>query len=257
MANFRQVHTKIWKDDWFLDLKPIHKLFFIYLFTNERASLAGIYELPMRVMSFESGLSPKEIDGAFQVFTEAQKAHYMGGVVWVMSLRRYHETSSSKVQTRILKDLAEVKECELKGIYCELYGIDTLSVEKNGVSIPPYTSSIVSSTSKKGDARGKKKAFEFTIPTKLDTPKFGYAWGEYVENRIDMGYPMTSRAANMQLKKLATHPVSVATLAVEKAVASNWRSVYPEKIASKNGQHGSAPASQVKRAGEYTAEGRI
>lgn len=140
MANFRQVHTRIWKDNWFLELDPTHKLFFIYLFTNECASISGIYELSKRVMSFESGLMMSEIDAAFEAFGQANKAFYQDGVVWVRNLRKYHETQSPKVQSKIQADVDAVKECELKVIYCKEYGIDR-------VSIPPYTYSVVSSKS--------------------------------------------------------------------------------------------------------------
>ena len=145
MANYRQVHTKIWKDNWFLDLQPSHKLFFIYLFTNEMASISGIYELPQRVMSFESGLTPSEIQEAFKEYERAQKAFYENGVVWVVNLRKYHETNSPKVQTRINKDVNAVKTCPLKKRYCESYGIDTVSEVADRVFIPPSMSTIKSS----------------------------------------------------------------------------------------------------------------
>lgn len=31
MANYRQIHTQIWRDNWFLDLEADEKLLFIYL----------------------------------------------------------------------------------------------------------------------------------------------------------------------------------------------------------------------------------
>ena len=61
MSEYRQIHMKIWKDAWFLDLEPDHKLLFIYLFSNERSSIAGIYELSKRIMAFETGLTSEKI----------------------------------------------------------------------------------------------------------------------------------------------------------------------------------------------------
>ena len=146
MSNYRQIHTKIWKDAWFLDLEPAQKLFFIYLFSNERASLAGIYELPLRVMSFETGIPMQEINEALDTFSDNQKAYYEDGVLWLTSFRKYHDNPSPKVQTRIIKDLKDVKDCRLKGIYCKLYGIDTVSIDENSVSIPPITITTTSTT---------------------------------------------------------------------------------------------------------------
>jgi len=52
MADYRQIHTRIWKDSWFIELEPCDKLLFIYLFSNERASVSGIYDISIKVMAF-------------------------------------------------------------------------------------------------------------------------------------------------------------------------------------------------------------
>lgn len=110
-----------------MELEPLHKLFFIYLFTNERTSVSGIYELTKKIMVFESGLTENEINEAFKVFEAAEKAYYDDGVVWVVNFRKYHETKSPKLQAAILDDVLDVKDGKLRGMYCEKYGIDTVS----------------------------------------------------------------------------------------------------------------------------------
>jgi hypothetical protein len=123
MANYRQIHVSIWKDEWFLDLEPAEKLLFIYLFSNEATSLAGIYKLPMKVIEFETGLSRQFIEDTLSKFQLVGKVLYENGIVWVTNMRRYHETKSAKVQTRILSDIALIPDCPLKIRY--LYGMDT------------------------------------------------------------------------------------------------------------------------------------
>ena len=154
MSSFRQIHSKIWKDDWFLDLEPVDKLFFIYLFSNESATMIGLYELPIRVMSFESGLTAPEIRDTFQVFANAQKAYYENGVVFIPTMRKYHSSNSPKVLTRIQKDVDNVRDGTLKRFCCKLYGIDMISNDTDTLSIPPYiytsTSSSTVSSSLKG-----------------------------------------------------------------------------------------------------------
>lgn len=117
MAEYRQIHTHIWKDGWFLELAADEKLFFIYLFSNERASVAGIYTLPLKVMAFESGLDAVRIQEVLRQFGAAGKVHYADGVVWVVNLRRYNETASPKVRLRIEKDLEAIPDCEIKKRY--------------------------------------------------------------------------------------------------------------------------------------------
>ena len=126
---FRQIHTKMWKDGWFVELAPSDKLLFVYLITNDSAAIAGIYELARRVIEFETGLSAEQIVGSFEIFSEAGRAFYDGRVVFVRHLRRYHETRSDRVQKRIRADYEAVPECEIKRLYTDVYGMDTLSDE--------------------------------------------------------------------------------------------------------------------------------
>jgi hypothetical protein len=255
MANFRQVHTKIWKDDWFLDLQAEHKLFFIYLFTNEMASISGIYELSQRVMSFESGLTQKEIQAAFQEFQKAGKAYYDDGVVWIANLRKYHETSSNLVQTRIIKDITAVKDCPLKESYCEAYGIDRVSVESNGVSIPPYTYKSTYTSKYKSKSipeKTTKKELNLVFPAPLNTESFRQTFEvEWVAARKEQKKPLTARAANLQLKELAKHPVAEAEAMVKQSIMNQWQGIFPLKDGINSNGNGrvSQPAPAV--AGEF------
>ena len=97
MADYRQIHTKIWKDTWFLQLPAEDKLLFIYLFSNESTSVAGIYELPVMAMAFETGLSIEYVTEALERFREAGKVYYENGIVWVVNLRKYNANPSPKV----------------------------------------------------------------------------------------------------------------------------------------------------------------
>lgn len=147
MANYRQIHVSIWKDEWFLDLEPQEKLLFIYLFGNEATSLSGIYKLPLKVILFETGLNKEYVVDTLYKFADAKKVFYEDGIVWVVHMRRYHETTSSKVQQRINADIALIPDCPLKIRY--LYGMDTQThlkeeedKKEDESNIPNYSSSI-------------------------------------------------------------------------------------------------------------------
>lgn len=117
MAGYRQLHTRMWSSDqWFADLTPERKLLFIYLFSNERASVIGLYELPIRVMSFETGLERDVILQALKAFTLAGKVYYdtVTGVVWVRNMFKYQGSTSPKLRERIKADLKAVPVCDLR-----------------------------------------------------------------------------------------------------------------------------------------------
>jgi hypothetical protein len=138
MANFRQIHVSTWKDPWFLELDPLEKVLFIYLFSNESTSLAGIYEISFRVICFETGLEPEFVKKALAKFAEDDKVFYEDGIIWVKNLRKYNASSSEKVQIRIRGDVAKIPECPIKQRYISYYNpnipytdpTDTLSLEE-------------------------------------------------------------------------------------------------------------------------------
>ena len=142
MADYRQIHTRIWKDSWFLSLAPTEKLLFIYLFGNERASVAGIYELPIAVIGFETGLDESIVKAGLQTFSAAGKVFYENNVVWVVNLRKYNDSGSSKVKVKIDKDFAAVPDGTVKTLYAQHYQLRYPIQQKQKAPIPyPETES--------------------------------------------------------------------------------------------------------------------
>lgn len=133
MAEYRAVHTKMWREDeWFQELDTDAKLLWIYLFSNPSAPVAGIYRLPIRTMASECGLARDRVAEILDGFQTAGKIDYQDGVLWVHKMREYQlpGTLSSKVLTRITKDLAEIPYGTVKNKYMAHYGypIDTVSI---------------------------------------------------------------------------------------------------------------------------------
>jgi hypothetical protein len=140
MSGYRQLHTHIWSDSWFAELEPDLKLLFIYLFSNERASICGLYELPIRTISFETGLDRAAVRQALEVFNAAGKVEYdfATAVVWVKNMPKYQGSSSPKVQARIQADIRAVPDCAINRQF-----LDTLSIPYGrGSDTSSYSSSI-------------------------------------------------------------------------------------------------------------------
>ena len=131
MSGYRQLHTKMWSDTWFSGQGTELKILFIYLFSNERASVCGLYELPIRTISFETGLDREVIKKGLEVFTNADKVRYDfdTGVVWVRNMLKYQGSLSPKVKTRIQADIKAVPECDLKKQF-----LDTLPIAYRYIS---------------------------------------------------------------------------------------------------------------------------
>lgn len=133
MAGYRQIHTKIWKDDWFIELEPVEKLFFVYLFSNDEAEISGIYKLPIRVMQNETGIDRVSIQAMLKKFEDQKKVVYRDGVVWVVNMQRYHQNASPKTQVKVSRTIAFIPECDIKLWYLYyqktgIYSTDTVSI---------------------------------------------------------------------------------------------------------------------------------
>jgi hypothetical protein len=144
VTDYRSVKVQMWRaDEWFQDLPTDARLFWVYLFTNPSARVAGIYKLTTRTMCFESGLPAERIEELKAQFSKAGKAHFEDDVVWVVKMRELQSPGkiSPKLQTGIDNDLAEIPPCDLKRQYMIRYGypIDTISTTQNRVEIPITT----------------------------------------------------------------------------------------------------------------------
>lgn len=53
----RAIDTAVWDDPWFAHQDPEAKLLFLYLLTNRRPTVSGVFEISLRMISFETGLA--------------------------------------------------------------------------------------------------------------------------------------------------------------------------------------------------------
>ena len=131
MADYRQIHCKAWRqDEWFCELSPLDKLLFIYLFSNESASVSGVYELlPVKVIAFETGIEADYVLEALDRFEAQGKIKRGQGWIWIVNLRKYNASSSPTVAKRIERDINDMPDGELKTAYIGYYNpIDRVSI---------------------------------------------------------------------------------------------------------------------------------
>jgi hypothetical protein len=130
MAEFRTIHSKMWRDPWFTDLDVEGKLLWVYLITNHAASLTGIYYMPSKFAAFETGLGQEKVETLLALFVLSGKIEYENCIVWIKRMRKYQAAneSSPRIKPRIIKDLAEIPDCQVKRLYLAQYPIDVLSI---------------------------------------------------------------------------------------------------------------------------------
>jgi hypothetical protein len=104
MSKQRMFNTKFWSDSWVVDkLNPLDRYLFIYLTTNEKTNIAGVYELPLRTMANELGLDKEEVTRMLRRLEP--KVHYKDGWVVLVNAIKHQNYRNSKIKEGIRREL--------------------------------------------------------------------------------------------------------------------------------------------------------
>lgn len=95
MANNRQVSTNFWKDNYVVDLDPTEKLLFLYLLTNPKTNVAGIYEINLREVSFDTGYDIEMVKRIFNRFERDGKVQYENGYILLTNWVKHQSMNPS------------------------------------------------------------------------------------------------------------------------------------------------------------------
>lgn len=97
MSKTRYIKTDFWSDSFIESLDPTEKLLFIYLFTNDRLDLCGIYEITIRKISFETGINEERVQKIISKFSEKWKIHYIDWYICVINFTKHLQMNPSVI----------------------------------------------------------------------------------------------------------------------------------------------------------------
>lgn len=96
MAKQRYINTKFWSDGFVSELNPLDRYLFLYFLTNEHTNIAGIYELPLKTISFETGI---ELDMLKKMLKRLNgKVIYIDGWVYVKNFAKHQAVNDSIIK---------------------------------------------------------------------------------------------------------------------------------------------------------------
>lgn len=125
------------KDEWFVELEPDAKLVWIYTFTNEATSPAGIYRSTLRTIANETGIALQRVREIIAEFADAGKLYYEDGIIWPVTMRKHQIgelKATDNLVKRVLADVADLGESPIVARYMEYYG--PLPETTKGVQTP-------------------------------------------------------------------------------------------------------------------------
>jgi DnaD/phage-associated family protein len=102
VAKERMVDTSFWDDSYIISLDPIEKLLFIYFLTNPLTNIAGVYEITLKRVAFDTGIDRDTVLKILDRFEEAGKIYYRDGYVIIKNfIKRQAITEKSKIKKGI------------------------------------------------------------------------------------------------------------------------------------------------------------
>ena len=154
----RIVHTKIWDDDWFIALNKQARYFFFYIITNSRINLSGCFELPDRVMAFETDFKKEDLVVLKKALSP--KVLFYENWVYVLNASRLGGYKGEKNDVAVKKEIAEapkyIMDCFIKGKCDRVLKNDDRVLEVCNTSINHKSETI----NKKQEIRNKNKKAE-------------------------------------------------------------------------------------------------
>jgi hypothetical protein len=138
MAKGRYFNTKFWSDTYIADLDPIEKLLYIYFLSNEKTETCGIYELPLKIMSIETGIELSILKKVIKRFEREKKIFHFKGFVILKNFIKNQNLQSEDLRKGILRSFEAIPvEIRIRALLFG-YSLDPLG-SVGGVSLDSAT----------------------------------------------------------------------------------------------------------------------
>jgi len=104
---YRAIDTEVWDDTWFADLTPDGKLLFLYLLTNRRTTACGAFEISVRMIVNETGITADRVNDLILSFAPRVVWYQDDNLIWVRNFfRRQYKNANEKQLAALRSSLA-------------------------------------------------------------------------------------------------------------------------------------------------------
>ena len=116
MAKYRQIHISFWQDPFIEELSPMGKYFYIYLMTNSKTTQCGCYEISMKLVKYETGLTQKQVNEYIKILCNADKIEFNTDTneFLILNWLKHNSFKSPKVKACIVNELEHIKFTSFK-----------------------------------------------------------------------------------------------------------------------------------------------
>ena len=101
MSIKRYIDTSFWEDKWIRKLDPSERYVYMYLLTNPLTNIAGIYQITIDRMAFDTGYDERTLLPMIARFAEHKKVFYFEDEWMILVNWTKHQKVSEKDNNRI------------------------------------------------------------------------------------------------------------------------------------------------------------
>lgn len=102
----RYISTKFRDDKFVVELDPIEKLLFMYFLTNPLTNVAGIYEISLRRIAFDTWIDKDMVQKIINRLTESKKVYYIDWYIILANSNKHQNMENAKIKKGIENVLA-------------------------------------------------------------------------------------------------------------------------------------------------------
>lgn len=221
MDKLRSVNTKIWSDNWFEELPPTNKLLFIYLITNEKNNMLGIYEISIRKISFETSIDKGTIEKAFKEFERLKKVYYVDGYIILSNFIKHQSYNTNMKKSAIVTYNALPDVVKFEGVQ-HIEDKDT-------------TKGFISLCKAFGIVRKVEREIESEVEEEIPIEKSEWdilfdKWFDYkIARRETYKNDDSIQMFKKKLHKMSNDNIIFAKEIVEQSMANNWAGIFELK----------------------------
>jgi hypothetical protein len=159
MAKLRSVSTAFWSDPYVEGLTPTQKLLFLYLITNEKTNMIGIYESSSRKISFETGINEADVKKSLDQFTKDGKVKSVGNWILLANYMKHQNYNTNMKKAAIDAYLSIPKELQNNEIEIDRDNpIESFESLSNHYGMVPNHSGTV-----------RKEEYEYEVESELES----------------------------------------------------------------------------------------
>lgn len=130
MSTQRYISTSFWTDRWIRTLDPSERYLYLYLMTNPQTNIAGVYQITLDRMAFDTGYDERTIQPMLQRFADAGKAVFYHDEWVIIPTWVKHQKVKERSKVKIgIENIVKKLPQDVREFLPETgYPIDTLSI---------------------------------------------------------------------------------------------------------------------------------